>query len=166
MSKYLKAICFLCVCLPTIALARGSLNLPIPTTLNGWASLLLIPIALISWRDLKLVSVLSIALLFSVYDRSFTPISYTVGSLVVVYVAIIFPFVTYHRHKETLKLEAIAKSEVKWIRKENGLQKINSIVFYPNEHFEVTSGKKVGVKILYPKPMFIFAEEIENFYDY
>ncbi len=166
MKKNLKAICYILLCIPTIVLARGSLNLPIPTTIDGWATLLLIPIAFISWRDLKLVSVLSIAILLSVYDRSFSPISYTVGSLVVAYVLIIFPYVIYHRRKETLKLECIVKSEVKWIRNEKGLQKINSVIFYPNAHFEVVNGKQVGVKILYPKQLFIFAEEIENFYDY
>ncbi len=140
--------------------------MPLPTTINGWASLLLIPIAIISWRDLKLLSVLSVALLFSVYARSLTPISHTIGSIAVVYVAVILPYAVYHRRKETLKREAIAKSEVKWRRTKNGLQKINSIIFYPNAHFEVSSGEKAGVKIIYPKPMFIFAEEIENFYDY
>jgi len=167
MNTYCKYIGCLFFCLPTIVLARGSLGLP--TTINGWATLLLIPIAFLSWKHSKFFSIITLSIFLSVIFRSFLPLSYAFGgafSFVTLYVIISLPLVIYNRYKENLKLEEIAKSEVKWIRDEKGIHKIGSIVFYPNEHFEVTTSKKIGVNILYPTKKFIFAEEIENFHKY
>ena len=97
------------------------------------------------------------------------PINYAFGgafTVTTIYILFTFPFVVYNRRKENLRLEKVAKSEVKWVRNENGIKKIGSIIFFKNEHFEITKTKKIGLKILYPKPMFIYAEEIENFYNY
>jgi hypothetical protein len=146
------------------AYARGSLGLP--TTINGCAVILLIPIAMLSWRDSKIISILSVGLLLSVLSRSYEPLGYTVVgllSLLLAYAAIALPFTVYFRVKENKRLVEVAKSEVKWVRTQLGIQKIGSVIFYSNEHIEIQKEKKRGIKIMYPKKMFIFAEEVENF---
>jgi hypothetical protein len=152
---------------PSFAIARGSLGLP--SSINFWASVVLIPIAILSWRDSKIVSIISIGLLLSVLSRSYEPLGYTVAGLLsflFAYAAIALPYTVYFRMKENNRLEEVAKSEVKWIRTQSGIQKIGSVIFYANEHFEIQNEKKRGIKILYPKKMFIFAEEVENFDSY
>jgi hypothetical protein len=44
--------------------------------------------------------------------------------------------------KENKRLEEVAKSEVKWVRTQAGIQKIGSVIFYPNEHFEIQNENK------------------------
>ncbi len=152
---------------PSLAFARGSLGLP--ASINFWATVLLVSIAIMSWRDLKVISILSVGLLLSVLSRSFVPIGYTTAGLLsflLLYAAISLPFTVYYRMKENKRLEELAKSEVKWVRTQSGIQKIGSVIFYDNAHFEVQTEKKRGIKILYPKKMFIFAEEVENFDSY
>ena len=149
---------------PTFAYARGSLGLP--SSLNAWAVILLLPIAFLSWRDLKIVSILSIAILLSILTRSFEPLGYTTAAIIVFligFAAILYPITIYYRIKENKRIEEIAKSEVKWVRTQDGIQKIGSVIFYNNKHFEIQLGKKKGIKLIYPKKMFIFAEEVENF---
>ena len=153
--------------IPCVVYARGSLGLP--STINGISALLLIVLAMISWNISKIFSIISIALLVSILERSFNPIIYTVSTisvLILIFSMIALPIAIYYRKKEKELEEQIAKSEVKWVRNETGLQKINSVIFYPNEHFVVIKENKIGIKILYPKQTFIFAEEIENFYLY
>ena len=164
MKKAVTASIVILLLSPSFAFARGSLGLP--SSINFWASVVLIPIAILSWRDLKIISILSVGMLLSVLSRSFEPIGYTAAGLLsflLVYAAIALPFTFYYRIKENKRLEEVAKSEVKWVRTQAGIQKIGSVIFYPNEHFEIQNEKKKGIKILYPKKMFIFAEEVENF---
>ena len=167
MNKAKIVLLAILLLLPMFANARGSLGLP--TTINGVAVITLIPIAFLSWRDLKIISILSVGLLLSILSRSFEPLGYTVAGLLsflLVYSAIALPFTVYFRMKENKRLEQVAKSEVKWIRTKAGIQKIGSVIFYANEHFEIQKDKKRGIKVLYPKKMFIFAEEVENFDSY
>jgi hypothetical protein len=153
--------------IPCVVNARGSLGLP--TTIDGISALLLIVLAIISWNISKIFSIISVALLISIIERSFNPIIYTVSALsvlILIFAMIALPIAIYYRKKEKELEEQIAKSEVKWIRTADGLQKFGSVIFYPNEHFVVIKENKIGIKILYPKQTFIFAEEIENFYLY
>ena len=166
-NNFCKLNILLLTLIPCVVNARGSLGLP--TTIDGISALLLIVLAVIGWNISKIFSIISVALLISIIERSFNPIIYTVSALsvlILIFAMIALPIAIYYRKKEKELEEQIAKSEVKWIRTADGLQKIGSVIFYPNEHFVVIKENKIGIKILYPKQTFIFAEEIENFYLY